>query len=57
MDIQIIIFLVAIVIYLPLAGILLYVWHTHGKGERKVMIARVIFLLGSCAIFGYMLIL
>ena len=55
MDIPIIIFAITLLIYIPLAGIVLYVWHKHGKGEPMVMLARVIFILGSLALFGYML--
>lgn len=55
MDIKIAIFFVSIIIFLPLTGILLYVWNKYGKGEKKVMAARIIFLLGSLALFGYML--
>ena len=55
MDIPIIIFAITLLIYIPLAGIVLYVWHKHGKGEPMVMLARVIFILGSLALIGYML--
>jgi len=57
MDVQVILFATAILVYLPLAGLLLYVWNKHGKGERKVQIARIIFLCGSMSIFGIMLFL
>jgi TRAP-type C4-dicarboxylate transport system permease large subunit len=52
---SIIILFVTIAIYIPLAGVLLYVWWKHGKGEVGVTIARAIFLLGSVFLFLYML--
>lgn len=51
---QIIIVLITMLIYIPLAGILLYVWWKHGKDEGGVAIARIIFLLGSVTLFFYM---
>ena len=55
MDIPIIIFLVTILIYVPLAGSLLYVWWKYGKGEKRVALVRGVFLLGSVALFWGML--
>jgi hypothetical protein len=52
---SIIILFVTIAIYLPIAGVLLYVWWKHGKGEKGVMLARIIFLIGSALLFMYML--
>lgn len=55
MDGRLIIFLTSVVIYIPLAGVLLYVWWKHGKNEPAVAQARVIFLLGSFALFIFMM--
>ena len=55
MDGAIIIIFLTLVIYIPLAGILLYVWWKYGKGEMGVRIARVVFLLGSFGLFAYMI--
>jgi len=52
-----IIFSIAMVIYLPLAGSLLYVWWKYSKGEIKVSIARIIFLFGSLFLFWLMIII
>ncbi len=41
------IFALTLATFLPLAGILLYVWWKFGKGELGVSIARTIFLAGS----------
>ncbi len=41
------IFVLTLVTYLPLAGVLLYVWWKYGKEEMGVSIARTIFLAGS----------
>lgn len=41
------IFLLTLVTFLPLAGVLLYVWWKYGKGEIGVSIARTVFLAGS----------
>ena len=57
MDIPLIIFVLTLVIYLPLAGVLLYVWWKYGKGEVWVSIARVTFLVGSFLLIGYILII
>lgn len=51
----ILILFITLAIYIPIAGILLYVWWKHGKGEKGVMIARGIFLAGSLFLFMYML--
>lgn len=55
MDGRLIIFLGSLVIYLPLAGILLYVWWKHGKDDAAVMLARIVFLVGSFGLFIYMM--
>ena len=55
MDGAIIIIFLTLVIYIPLAGILLYVWWKYGKGEMGVRIAIVVFLLGSFGLFAYMI--
>lgn len=44
-----------IAVYIPLSGVLLYVWWKHGKGEAGVTIARSVFLVGSLLLFMYML--
>jgi hypothetical protein len=55
MDGRLIIFLGSLAIYIPLAGILLYVWWKHGKDDSAVMLARIIFLFGSFGLFIYMM--
>jgi hypothetical protein len=44
-----------VAIYIPLAGVLLYVWWKHGKDEKGITIARIVFLVGSLLLFLYML--
>jgi hypothetical protein len=41
------IFALTLVTFLPLAGILLYVWWKYGKGDLGVSLARTVFLGGS----------
>ncbi|MCX6757050.1 MAG: hypothetical protein NTW35_02795 [Candidatus Nomurabacteria bacterium] len=55
--IPIIILVITLIVYLPLAISLLYVWWRFGKGEIKVAIARAIFLLGSISLFCLMIII
>lgn len=50
-----IIFGLTMLMYIPLAGLLLFVWWKHGKGEKGVVFACSIFLLGSIALLLYML--
>lgn len=50
MNATLIIFILTLVTYLPLAGVLLYVWWKYGKGEVGVSIARTVFLAGSLVI-------
>ncbi len=57
MNIGVIIFIVTIVLYLPMAGVLLYVWWKHGKDEPAVAQARIMFLLGSVGLFVYMVVI
>ena len=57
MNIDLIIFLIAFILFLPLAGALLYVWWKYGKGDSGVAIARGIFLIGAVILFGYMLVI
>lgn len=52
---RLIIFFGTLVIYLPLAGVLLYVWWKHGKDEKAVVYARIIFLFGSFGLLAYMI--
>lgn len=52
-----IIFLFALLAYVPLAAALLYIWWRYGKNERGVKIARAIFLTGSAVLMGYMIML
>jgi hypothetical protein len=51
------IFIGTIVISLPLVGVLLYVWHKFGRGDRGVTLARYIFLTGVFLLLGYMIVL
>lgn len=55
MDGTLLIFIFAIMAYLPLAGVLFYIWWKYGKGEVGVSIARTIFIVGSCVIIFSML--
>lgn len=50
MDGTLLIFILTLVAYIPLAVVLLYVWWKYGKGEVGVSIARTIFLIGSLAL-------
>jgi hypothetical protein len=45
------IFALTLLTFLPLAGILLYVWWKFGKGDLGVSLARTIFLAGSLVLF------
>lgn len=54
MDAALIIFLITLVAYVPLAGVLLYVWWKYGKDEPGVTLARRVFIVGS---FGLMLLM
>lgn len=55
MDARLIIFLVSLLMYIPLAGVLMYVWWKHGKDEPAVSNARIIFLAGSFSLFALMM--
>lgn len=55
MHLSVIIFILTLVIYIPLAGVLLYVWHKFGRGDKGVRLAQTIYLLGSFMILGYMI--
>ncbi len=55
MDGRLIIFIGSLVIYMPLAGVLLYVWWKHGKDDSKVALARFVFLAGSFGLFIFMM--
>lgn len=55
MEGSLLIFLLALVAYIPLAAVLLYVWWKYGKGERGVSIARAVFLAGSIGFIFYMI--
>lgn len=52
---SLLIFALALLGYIPLAAVLLYVWWKYGKGEPGVSIARVIFLAGSFALIFFMI--
>lgn len=51
------IFIFTLIIYVPLSVMLLYVWWKYGKHEPVVSLARTVFLLGSLALFLYMIII
>ncbi len=55
MDARLIIFLVSLAVYVPLASVLLYVWWKHGKDEPAVGKARIIFLVVSFSLFAFMI--
>ncbi|MEN9337988.1 MAG: hypothetical protein RIQ41_302 [Candidatus Parcubacteria bacterium] len=57
MDATLLIFIGTLAVYIPLASLLVYVWAKHGKGDRGVVMARSLFLLGSLALIWYMIIL
>jgi hypothetical protein len=47
MNAALLIAVVSLVVYIPLASALLYTWWKYGKGEKGVSLARAIFLTGS----------
>ena len=55
MVIDVIIFLLTVLIYIPLASILLYVWWKYGKDEPAVKLARRVYLLGSAVLFLFLI--
>lgn len=55
MDGALLIFVLTLLAYIPLASVLLYVWWKYGKGETGVGIARPIFLVGSLALIFYIM--
>lgn len=55
MDPRILILIGALIVYVPLAGLLLYVWYKYGKHENAIKKAAAIFLAGSLFLFGYMI--
>jgi hypothetical protein len=57
MDLAVIIFISTLAIFIPLAAMLLYVWHKFGRGQFAVTVARMIFLTGAAICFVYMLII
>ncbi len=57
MEATLLIFIGTLAVYIPLASLLLYVWAKYGKGDCGVVTARALFLLGSCALIWYMIIL
>lgn len=50
------IFLLSLLVYVPLACVLLYVWWKYGKNEIGVSIARAVFIGGSVALIACMII-
>jgi hypothetical protein len=50
-----IILLLALLAYIPLTAVLLYIWWKYGKGEVGVSIARTVFLAGSGILIFVML--
>jgi hypothetical protein len=57
MQLGLVIFILTLIVYIPLAAMLLYVWWKYGKHEPVVSLARTVFLLGSFALFLYMIII
>lgn len=57
MNPALLIFLLTLVVYIPLASVLLYVWWKYGKGETGVAIARSVFLFGSLVLVFMMMII
>lgn len=55
MEGTLIIFILTLVTYIPLAIVLLYVWWKYGRNEIGVSIARTVYLVGSAAIIFYMM--
>lgn len=49
------IFALTLITYLPLAGILLYVWWKYGKGDLGVSLARTVFLAGSLLLLFFLI--
>lgn len=56
MEPHVLIFILTIVVFVPCAGVLLYVWHKYGSDEHAVTVARTTFILGVIAIFGLLVI-
>lgn len=54
MHISVILFLITLLIYIPMAGILLYVWYKFGKEDGGVRVSRMVYLTGSLFVFGVM---
>jgi hypothetical protein len=57
MDGALIIFVLTLAVYLPMAVALLYVWWKYGKGEKWVALAQGAYLLGSAALLGFMIVI
>ncbi len=57
MSISSILFLLTVVISLPMSGVLFYVWHKFGRGDKGVAIARAVYVVGSFFIVATMLFL
>jgi uncharacterized metal-binding protein len=55
MDGTLLIFILTLVAYIPLATVLLYVWWKYGKEEVGVSIARTVFLSGSLVLIFYLI--
>ncbi len=55
MNLSVAVFLFTVVVFVPMALVLLYVWHKFGKGDGGVQIARVVYILGSFTILASMI--
>lgn len=55
MHISVILFLITLLIYIPMAAVLLYVWHKYGQGDKGVRFARTVYISGSLLILLYMI--
>lgn len=47
-----VVFLIFLVVYLIISGVLFYHWNTYGMRSRAVTLAQLIFFAGSCVVFG-----
>ena len=55
MDPSIIIFCGTLIVYIPIASVLVYVWYKYGDSNPAVKTMRIIFLIGSFVLVATML--
>lgn len=57
MDGALLIFMLTLIVYIPLAAVLLFIWWKYGKDEQGVKLARIVFLSGSALLIFFMMII